>query len=55
MKLDMPKDYRAYLALGRFRNAMVLDEQAKRPSENLGKFITNYVLEAYEAREIGEK
>ncbi len=42
-----PDDYRAYVQLGRFRNALVLDEQAQRPSEPLKTFINNYKLGAY--------
>jgi hypothetical protein len=47
----IPADYRAYLALGRFRNALLLDEAQRRPSANLARFIGNYRLEAYSPRE----
>jgi hypothetical protein len=44
---DVPADYRAYLALGRFRNALILDELHRRPTAALGAFVKNYQLEAY--------
>ena len=40
----IPADYQRYLALGRFRNALVVDEEARRPSPGLEKFIANYDL-----------
>jgi hypothetical protein len=43
----IPGDYRAYLALGRFRNALLLDEAHRRPGAALDQFIANYGLEAY--------
>jgi hypothetical protein len=42
----MPDDYRAYLRLGRFRNALLLDEARRRPSSTLATFIDRYELEA---------
>lgn len=44
--VHIPHDYRAYLALGRFRNALVLDEQERHPTAALGDFIRNYQLAA---------
>jgi hypothetical protein len=44
MKLEMPRDYHAYLSLGRFRNALILDEMDRRPTEALKAFIANYGL-----------
>jgi len=44
--IDIPADYRAYLELGRFRNAIVLDEFEGRPTEGLKKFIDAYDLHA---------
>ena len=41
----MPADYRAYLQLGRFRNALLLDEAKHRPTEALTTFIHRYELE----------
>ena len=43
--IRVPDDYRAYLSLGRFRNALVNDELKRRPSDTLRRFITNYNLE----------
>lgn len=45
-KIAIPDNYLAYLELGRFRNALVLDEQKRRPCEPLRKFIQAYGLEA---------
>lgn len=39
---QVPDDYRAYLALGRFRDALLLDEQRRRPDPELATFIGNY-------------
>lgn len=43
--MPMPDDYRAYLALGRFRDALLLDEQRQRPTPALEKFIDTYWVE----------
>ncbi len=51
MNLEMPDDYRAYLGLGRFRNALILDEAARNPSGYLNRFIENYDLGAYKVKE----
>lgn len=50
MNVEIPADYRAYLNLGRFRNALILDEQARRPSPNLATFIERYDLEAHDVK-----
>jgi hypothetical protein len=42
-----PEDFRAYEKLGRFRNALVLEELKRRPSKELQKFIDGYGLEGY--------
>jgi hypothetical protein len=42
-----PNDFRAYRQLGRFRNALVLDEQKRRPNKKLQAFIQGYGLESY--------
>jgi hypothetical protein len=47
----IPADNRAYLELGRFRNALLLDEAKRRPQPALAAFIGNYGLEAYSPRE----
>ncbi len=51
MNLEMPEDYRAYLGLGRFRNALILDEAAREPSGYLNKFIANYDLAGFKVSE----
>ena len=43
-KFKIPEDFRAYLKIGRFRNALILDEEQRHPSANLEKFIANYKL-----------
>lgn len=42
-----PVDYAAYQSLGRFRNALVLDELKRRPSKGLQTFVNNYGLGSY--------
>ncbi|HTQ39287.1 MAG TPA: hypothetical protein VMJ32_09675 [Pirellulales bacterium] len=42
--VPIPADYQLYLALGRFRNALLVDEEARRPCPALEKFIANYDL-----------
>ena len=42
-----PPDYAMYMALGRFRNALLLAEVRERPSENLRKFISTYQLRPF--------
>jgi hypothetical protein len=44
---SMPQDYRAYLELGRFRNALLLDEAKRRPTPELTTFIDRYELAAH--------
>jgi hypothetical protein len=46
--IRIPDDYLAYLELGRFRNALVLDELKRQPTEGLKKFVDAYDL--HEAR-----
>lgn len=42
--VKIPGDFQTYLDLGRFRNALVLAEQQRRPSTSLGNFIGMYGL-----------
>jgi len=46
--LSVPKSYQWYLALGRFRNALILDEARKRPAPGLDSFISTYRLAGYQ-------
>jgi hypothetical protein len=48
---SVPPDYQMYLALGRFRNALVLAEERRNPSQNLTKFINTYGLHPFRAPE----
>lgn len=41
----VPETYQIYLDLGRFRNALVLDEEKKRPTPGLADFLTLYHLQ----------
>jgi hypothetical protein len=50
LNMQIPADYRSYLGLGRFRNALILDEQSRRPSPVLTKFIEAYDLEAAQTK-----
>ena len=45
-----PADYRAFQSLGRFRNALVLDELKRRPTEPMQTFVNNYSLAGYVPR-----
>ena len=40
-----PETYQTYLDLGRFRNALVLDEEKKRPTPGLADFLSLYHLQ----------
>jgi len=40
-------DFQAYERLGRFRNALLLDELKRRPTAELQKFVDNYGLRGY--------
>ncbi len=41
---QIPADYRAYLDMGRFRNALILDELKHHPTPALQQFVKNYQL-----------
>jgi hypothetical protein len=45
--IAVPKTYQAYLDLGRFRNALILDEAAHHPTPSLTNFIATYRLQAF--------
>ncbi len=45
--IEVPGTYGTYLKLGRFRNALVLDEQKNSPSEVLAGFIRQHALEGH--------
>jgi hypothetical protein len=46
--LQADRGYQLYLALGRFRNALVLDEAARHLSPGMSALISAYGLEAYQ-------
>ncbi len=46
--VPIPPDYQMYLDLGRFRNALVVAEAHRHPSESLRKFIATYQLEDFQ-------
>ena len=46
--VSIPEDYQTYLDLGRFRNALLLDEVKKRPTPGLAEFIDDYGLRGYQ-------
>jgi hypothetical protein len=45
--ISVPKTYQTYLDLGRFRNALILDEAAHHPTSSLTNFIATYRLQAF--------
>jgi hypothetical protein len=45
--VTIPPDYQMYLALGRFRNALVAHEESVRPTETLTRFIDTYELHPF--------
>jgi hypothetical protein len=47
----IPPDFQMYLALGRFRNALVAHEERVRPTRNLTEFINNYQLHPFRVQE----
>ena len=44
LHVQVPSDYREYLKLGRFRNALILDELSKRQTPPLKTFVQAYTL-----------
>lgn len=46
--VSVPPSYQMYLDLGRFKNALILDEEKERPTIGLGDFIGTYHLQAYQ-------
>jgi hypothetical protein len=49
LKVSVPPDYAAYLALGRFRQALVLNELSHHPTPALTQFTQAYQINAYQA------
>jgi hypothetical protein len=46
--ITIPPSYRTYLDLGRFRNALILDEAKHHPTQGLTNFIATYGLAGYQ-------
>lgn len=51
--LPIPEIYGAYLQLGRFRNALLLDEEKRRPTPALGEYIAKNDFGAYQIKDSG--
>ena len=49
--IAVPKSYQTYLDLGRFRNALILDEARRNRSAGVTNFISTYGLQAYQPSE----
>ena len=45
--ISVPATYQAYLDLGRFRNALILDQAKCRPTVGLTNFIATYRLQPF--------
>jgi hypothetical protein len=45
--IPVPPDYQSYIDLGRFRNALILDEFSRHPDSGIGRFAEAYNLEYY--------
>jgi hypothetical protein len=54
LNLTIPEDYRAYIALGRFRNSLLLDEEARRPSDGVRRFNDAYQIQYYSPDETAD-
>jgi len=48
LDFEVPEDYRTYLAIGRFRDAIMLQEAKLRPTKTLTDFIANYQLRYFD-------
>ncbi|HTI50878.1 MAG TPA: hypothetical protein VL475_08005 [Planctomycetaceae bacterium] len=47
LNVAVPREYRAYLGLGRFRDALILDAQARDPTPGLNDFARSYGIQYY--------
>jgi hypothetical protein len=45
--VPIPRDYQLYLDLGRFRSALIAEEERRRPSDMISRFIDTYGLKSY--------
>lgn len=46
--LEVPDDFKLYMQLGRFRNALLVAEEKRTRSESIAEFIDNYRLQAFQ-------
>ncbi len=53
--VKIPSDYQSYLDLGRFRNALVLDQQRRHPTPGLANFIDRYGLDQFQTTAAAKK
>jgi len=51
LAIPIPPDYQAYIDLGRFRNALILDERSRHPQSGIGRFADAYHLEYFTPEE----
>jgi hypothetical protein len=51
LNIPVPADYQSYIDLGRFRDALILDEHTRHPFLGLGRFVEAYSLEYYTPEE----
>jgi hypothetical protein len=49
--ISIPKTYQTYLELGRFRNALILDEAKRHLTQGLANFIATYRLQSFIVQE----
>lgn len=47
LKIAVPREYQSYLDLGRFRNALILDDFHRNPHSGIGRFVEAYHLGYY--------
>ena len=52
LDLELPQNFVDFLDLGRMRNALILDELERRPTQSLRDFVDAYKLHAYAVPEI---
>jgi hypothetical protein len=51
LNIPVPADYQAYIDLGRFRDALILDEHTRDPESGIGRFVEQYMLAYYTPEE----
>ena len=51
LAISLPPDYQSYVDLGRFRNALILDERTRNPASGIGRFADAYRLDYYTPEE----